>query len=109
MVKVTQEPESERQEPAKFRRSKKTERGEAVEVWEEDAGVFPAPVGLHTATISLTLGFSFQPRQFESIKGEVFLSVPCDLDELDEIYERLYSWVDKRVGKMGKEAREPEE
>jgi hypothetical protein len=52
------------------------------------------------ATISVKAGFTKNLGSYESARVDVFLSMPCYSEEIDDVYEQVKGWVDARVEKL---------
>lgn len=78
------------------------EKNKKVISHSEEVFVVPAPPAIPKSRMgNLTVGggmtISMGPGTFEFAKISVFLTVPCDLDEKDEVYEKVTDWVSTKV------------
>lgn len=49
------------------------------------------------ATVSCALGMTLNLGNYESAKIEVFVSLPCYKEEIDEAFETAKGWCEKKV------------
>jgi hypothetical protein len=55
------------------------------------------------ANIGFTGARTFNLGNYNSAKIQVSLHFPCDIDSLDETYEKVRSWVDSKMESISKE------
>lgn len=55
------------------------------------------PFITNPASISVKAGVTINLGNYESGRVDVMLTMPCYLEEVDEIYEQVKNWVDSRV------------
>lgn len=51
------------------------------------------------ATVSVKGGATINLGNYESARIDVMLSVPCYVEEIDEIFEKVKVWVDEKLAK----------
>lgn len=51
------------------------------------------------ANVSVKAGATVNLGNYESARVDVMLSVPCYIEEIDEVYEQTKDWVDRMVKK----------
>ena len=57
------------------------------------------PFVTNTANVSVKGGATVNLGNYESARVDVMLSVPCYIEEIDEVYEQTKDWVDRMVKK----------
>ena len=57
------------------------------------------PFVTNPANISVKAGATVNLGNYESARVDVMLSVPCYVEEIDEVYEQTKDWVDRMVKK----------
>lgn len=57
------------------------------------------PFVTNTANVSVKAGATVNLGNYESARVDVMLSVPCYVEEIDEVYEQTKDWVDRMVKK----------
>lgn len=58
------------------------------------------PFVTNPATVSVKAGFTKNLGNYESARVDVFLSMPCYSEEIDNVYEQVKDWVDARVDSL---------
>lgn len=64
------------------------------------------PFETNPATVSVKGGATVNLGNYESARVDVMLTVPCYLEEIDEIYPRAKEWVDQKLATEYKELKE---
>ena len=55
------------------------------------------PFETHPATVSVKGGATVNLGNYESARVDVLLTVPCYLEEVDDIYPKVKEWVDQKL------------
>ena len=79
---------------------------ETDEIKEEEHRITVKPFVTNTATVSVKGGATINLGNYESGRIDVMLSVPCYIEEVEEIYKPIKEWVDNKVYDEVKELRE---
>lgn len=76
----------------------------------EEVESIPAdtPVSAHPVMVGVSIGITRNLGNFESIKAQVSITIPCDPDpdEIDETYASAKDWVDARINAFNDEINE---
>jgi hypothetical protein len=57
------------------------------------------------ANIGFKGGMTFNLGDFNSARVDVSLYYPCEIDQLDETYEKVKAWVDSKIEKIVQEVK----
>ncbi len=82
--------------------TKRKKSGEVVEQKEETI-----PVGTDTsdhrkANVGMRVGRTVQTKQYESVTVQVMLNVPCELDQTDDAFDAVETWIHDKLGQAFK-------
>lgn len=82
----------------------RTRVGEEEEV--EMGRIRVSPFETNPAVVSVKGGATVNLGNYQSARVDVMLSIPCYVEEIDEIYPKAKEWVDSRLAKEYKELKE---
>jgi hypothetical protein len=63
----------------------------------ESERIYVRPFETNPANISVKAGATVNLGNYESARVDIMLSIPCYVEEIDDIFPKAKEWVDKRL------------
>lgn len=66
----------------------------------QEVVVDPKPLKAPHCTVGVDAGMTIPTGSYSNVKIGVFLSIPCDAEEIDEAFEAASDWVSDKLSSM---------